>query len=107
MPPAKPPAIPVMFRKWPNGIVIAILPEEAPSSDPQFCVAVSMAGQGSVPVENYLKYTVPASPAEYAALLGWMKDHPMHSGLRYRVLRDLPPDAWEQREAKIAERRNK
>ena len=64
----------VIFRKWPNGDVIALFPQIAASVDGYLCQSYMTIGQhdGATPFLMY-KGTKPAKPEEYEELMAELK----------------------------------
>lgn len=59
----------VIFRKWKNGDIIALFPEEPGNHDASTCNSYEHSGQhGSAEPRYVIQATTPAKPAEYANL---------------------------------------
>jgi len=59
----------VIFRKWPEGDVIALFPQIAASVDGHLCESYMHAGQHSPANPAIVRDTRPAKPTEYHKLL--------------------------------------
>ena len=63
-------SIPVMFRKWRDGDIIAILPTLTGTSSPYTCMMYEHVGQhGSGDPQGVIGKTKKATPKEYTPLL--------------------------------------
>jgi len=61
----------VIFRKYPDGDILALFPEERGTNDPYTCSCYAHVGQhGSADPQHVIRSTKAAKPAEYAALKG-------------------------------------
>jgi hypothetical protein len=89
----------VIFRKFRDtGQVIALFPcIPADTGDLGLCLSYMHVGQhaAATPLLTADGSTVPAMPAEYAALKRELESPPY--GYRLSVRRRMPPDAYEQR----------
>lgn len=59
----------VIFRKWPNGNIIALFPEEVENHKITLCNSYEHVGQHGLADPSYIiSVTYPAKPEEYADL---------------------------------------
>ena len=58
----------VIFRKWKDGDIIALFPEEPGTQDPGTCSSYMHVGQHSAANPAIIRETKPATPDEYREL---------------------------------------
>lgn len=76
----------VVFRRWPDGSVIALFPGESWDCSGRFCASFEHVGQhGGADYAGCIARSKPASAAEYAALKRELEGEPY--GYRLRVLK--------------------
>lgn len=79
------PAVVVVFRKWPDGDVIALFPTLEFNAGMQQCTSYQHIGQhGPANYVHCIAGTTPATPAEYAALKRELESDPYHYKLIVR-----------------------
>lgn len=90
----------VIFRKWPNGDIIAIFPEVAGDANGVYCRSYEQIGQhGAVDAQGLVSSrTAPAKPDEYADLKAELEI----IGYTLAIISRIPPRAFEKRLADIA-----
>lgn len=75
----------VIFRKWPNGDIIALFPEDPSDNTGKFCSSYEHIGQhGGADASGVIGDTRPAKPAEYADLKAELEAAPYNYRLRVR-----------------------
>ena len=89
-----------VFRKEPDGEVLAVFPYEPGTNDPATCTVFAHFGQHSYASQEYVTgRTRPAAPDEYAALKRELERPPYKYVLDVRPR--MPGDAYRVRAAKI------
>lgn len=86
----------VIFRKWPDGAIIALFPLIPDDRRGYTCVSYEHVGQhGGADDTAVVRLTKPAKPAEFAALAAELRGRGYVLDIRARV----PRDALEKRRA--------
>lgn len=63
----------VIFRKFPDGDIIALFPSLPGDAHPSTCLSYMHIGQHSAASADLATYTLPATPDEYAPLLAELR----------------------------------
>ena len=92
----------VLFRKYGEGDIVAVFPDEPGTSDPASCMTYQSIGQHcSAGAALVMAHTSPARPGEYAELkrelvsIGYADLH---------TVKRMPPTAYRNRQALVAGR---
>jgi len=75
----------VVFRKWPNGDVLALFPEVPANTRGNDCQSYAHVGQHSAADPAIVYSTQPASPEEYAELKKELESIGYNLTVRHRI----------------------
>lgn len=87
----------VIFRKYPDGELVALFPELPATPDPSFCLSYSRIGQHSTATPDLVRTTKRATESEAASL----KTELERIGYTLRVLKRFPADSYQIRKKAI------
>lgn len=92
---------PVIFRKWPEGDIIALFPTQLGTCDPYTCGSYEHVGQhGPADPVGVVRRTKPAKPGEYADLLAELESIGYDD---LKVVQRLSPDYLSARKSQLSE----
>lgn len=75
--------IPVIFRRWPDGSIIALFPSIPSDQSGIFCDSYErLGGHSGAAYEGVISRTTPASPKEYDALRRELESEPYNYQLK-------------------------
>ena len=99
----KNPITKVIFRKFRDGDIIALFPEEISEPTPYYCSSYAHVGQhGAADPVLVISMTKPASPAEYADLKRELENYgPKDANYNLKVISRNHPKYLEMRKKEI------